>query len=160
MGVFPDAVLNGSKIDLFNLYREVVRRGGFGLGLSLNWKGNIWPTLRNFTAQNKQTAIGHALKRLYQKFLLAYEESHPEDVKSDRCVICGGSEEQAQEFVQCQACFNWTHLACDRRPNLGNPKDYTKEHGKAYSCPGCSENARQAQEAIAAMTAQAQAKKA
>lgn len=27
---FPDAILNGRKLDLFNLYREVVRRGGYG----------------------------------------------------------------------------------------------------------------------------------
>lgn len=26
---FPDAVLNGSRLDLFGLYREVVTRGGF-----------------------------------------------------------------------------------------------------------------------------------
>jgi ARID/BRIGHT DNA binding domain len=26
---FPDAVLNGTKLDLFHLYKEVVSRGGF-----------------------------------------------------------------------------------------------------------------------------------
>jgi hypothetical protein len=26
---FPDAILNGSRLDLFNLYREVTSRGGF-----------------------------------------------------------------------------------------------------------------------------------
>ena len=27
---FPDAILNGRRLDLFNLYKEVVRRGGYG----------------------------------------------------------------------------------------------------------------------------------
>lgn len=27
---WPDAVLNGVPLDVFNLYREVVTRGGFG----------------------------------------------------------------------------------------------------------------------------------
>lgn len=26
---FPDAILNGTQLDLFNLYREVTQRGGF-----------------------------------------------------------------------------------------------------------------------------------
>ena len=26
---FPDAILNGRRLDLFNLYKEVVRRGGY-----------------------------------------------------------------------------------------------------------------------------------
>ena len=30
---FPDAILNGRRLDLFNLYKEVVRRGGYGCGV-------------------------------------------------------------------------------------------------------------------------------
>ncbi len=26
---FPDAILNGTRLDLFNLYKEVISRGGF-----------------------------------------------------------------------------------------------------------------------------------
>ena len=28
--IFPDAILNGRRLDVFNLYKEVTRRGGFG----------------------------------------------------------------------------------------------------------------------------------
>jgi hypothetical protein len=30
---FPDAILNGTRLDLYNLYREVTSRGGFRCGL-------------------------------------------------------------------------------------------------------------------------------
>ncbi|KAK4746855.1 hypothetical protein SAY87_025892 [Trapa incisa] len=35
---FPDVVLNAKRLDLFNLYKEVVSRGGFHVGNGINWK--------------------------------------------------------------------------------------------------------------------------
>lgn len=42
---FPDAQLNGSQLDLFVLYKEVVTRGGFRAGNGINWKGQVGVTL-------------------------------------------------------------------------------------------------------------------
>lgn len=40
-GEFPNSVLNGQALDLFNLYRAVVSRGGFKMGNAINWKGEV-----------------------------------------------------------------------------------------------------------------------
>jgi hypothetical protein len=40
-GEFPNSVLNGNPLDLFNLYRAVVDRGGFKMGNAINWKGEV-----------------------------------------------------------------------------------------------------------------------
>lgn len=42
-GEFPNSVLNGQALDLFNLYRAVVSRGGFKMGNAINWKGEVRP---------------------------------------------------------------------------------------------------------------------
>lgn len=60
------AVLNGSKLDLFSLYREVVARGGFKVGNGINWKGQIFPRMKNYTENNKMTGVGNALKKHYR----------------------------------------------------------------------------------------------
>lgn len=79
------------------------------------------------------------MKVHYKRFLLEYEECHPEDIKSDRCVICGGNEEQGQEFIQCSVCYAWSHFSCDKRGNVGALKEYSKEGGKMYTCAGCAQ---------------------
>ena len=55
------------------LRREVCNRGGYGMGNGINWKGQVFPRMRNYTAQHKMTGVGNALKRHYQMFLLEYE---------------------------------------------------------------------------------------
>lgn len=70
---FPEAVLNGVQLDLFNLYKEVMSRGGFRVGNGINWKGQVFPKMRNWTANHKMTGVGNALKRHYQTYLLEYE---------------------------------------------------------------------------------------
>ncbi|CAH8361983.1 unnamed protein product [Eruca vesicaria subsp. sativa] len=53
---FPDAVLNSKRLDLFNLYREVVvSRGGFHVGNGINWKGQVFSKMRNHTLTNRMT---------------------------------------------------------------------------------------------------------
>ncbi|KAL4613912.1 hypothetical protein ACB092_07G016500 [Castanea dentata] len=52
---FPDAVLNAKRLDLFNLYREVVSRGGFHVGNGINWKGQVFSKMRNHTLTNRMT---------------------------------------------------------------------------------------------------------
>ena len=64
---FPNSVLNGVPLDLFNLYRAVVARGGFRMGNAINWKGEIFTKMANWTADHKMTGVGNALKRHYKK---------------------------------------------------------------------------------------------
>ncbi|KXZ56481.1 hypothetical protein GPECTOR_1g430 [Gonium pectorale] len=135
---FPEAVLNGVPLDLFALYREVVSRGGFRVGNGINWKGQVFPRMRNWTESNKQTGVGNALKRHYQNYLWEYEAAHPEDVTLDRCVLCNGGDGAASDWVACDACENWAHLSCDRRQGLGTFKEYAAVGGRVYVCPACA----------------------
>ncbi|GIL72466.1 hypothetical protein Vretimale_4182 [Volvox reticuliferus] len=135
---FPEAVLNGVSLDLFSLYREVVTRGGFRVGNGINWKGQVFPRMRNWTETNKQTGVGNALKRHYQNYLWEYEVAHPEDVTLDRCVLCNGGDTVSSDWVCCDACENWAHFSCDKRPGIGTFKDFAQGQGRVYVCPSCS----------------------
>ncbi|KAK9800299.1 hypothetical protein WJX73_007633 [Symbiochloris irregularis] len=134
---FPDAILNGRRLDLFKLYKEVVRRGGYGVGNGINWKGQVFPAMRNYTSSNRMTGVGNALKRHYVGYLLDYEQAHPDDVTGDACAICGGSDDIATDWISCDMCESWVHFSCDSRPYLGNFKDYSKGQGQSYTCASC-----------------------
>ncbi|DBA79408.1 hypothetical protein WJX79_002219 [Trebouxia sp. C0005] len=77
---FPEAILNGSQLDLNALYRAVCSRGGYGMGSGVNWAGQVFPRMANFTNTHKMTGVGNALKRHYQALCLDYELAHPEDL--------------------------------------------------------------------------------
>ncbi|GMH03839.1 hypothetical protein Nepgr_005678 [Nepenthes gracilis] len=132
---FPDAVLNSKKLDLYNLYREVVSRGGFHVGNGINWKGQVFSKMQNFTATNKMTGVGNTLKRHYETYLLEYELAH-DDVDGECCLLCHSSA--AGDWVNCGICREWAHFGCDRRQGLGAFKDYAKTDGLEYVCPHCS----------------------
>ena len=77
---------NNTPIDIFGLYREVVRHGGFvdneryddynrWIG-GINFAGQIFPKMANYTPNNRATSIGNQLLSNYRKFLLAYEVAH------------------------------------------------------------------------------------
>ncbi|KAL0354428.1 UNVERIFIED_CONTAM: AT-rich interactive domain-containing protein 4 [Sesamum radiatum] len=117
---FPDAILNAKRLDLFNLYREVVTRGGFHVGNGINWKGQ---------------GVGNTLKRHYETYLLEYELAH-DDVDGECCLLCHSSA--PGDWVNCGLCGEWAHFGCDRRPGLGAFKDYAKTDGLEYICPQCS----------------------
>lgn len=61
--------------------REVVSRGGYKVGNGINWKGQVFPTMRNHTSTHKMTGVGNALKRHYELYLYEYELAHPEDIQ-------------------------------------------------------------------------------
>ncbi|MBA0756912.1 hypothetical protein Gotri_020048 [Gossypium trilobum] len=84
---FPDAILNAKRLDLFNLYREVVSRGGFNVGNGINWKGQVFSKMRNHTLTNRMTGVGNTLKRHYETYLLEYELAH-DDVDGECCLLC------------------------------------------------------------------------
>ncbi|CAG9465332.1 unnamed protein product [Pedinophyceae sp. YPF-701] len=78
---FPDTVLNGQKLDVWTMYREVVAYGGLRAGgNAINWKSRVWPRMHNYTENNKLTGVAKALKQHYKNFLLEYEDCHPEDL--------------------------------------------------------------------------------
>lgn len=137
---FPDAVLNGMTLDLFGLYKEVVTRGGFRVGNGINWKGQVFGRMRNWTANNRQTGVGNSLKKHYANLLWEYEQAHPQDVVVDRCTLCGrGEEAGATDWIACDSCNSWVHFSCDKRPNLGTFDDYANaEQPRSYKCPNCA----------------------
>ncbi|KAJ1268691.1 hypothetical protein BS78_07G154300 [Paspalum vaginatum] len=132
---FPDAVLNSKRLDLYNLYKEVVSRGGFYVGNGINWKGQVFSKMRNHTVTNKMTGVGNTLKRHYETYLLEYELAH-DDVDGECCLICHSSA--LGDWVNCGLCGEWAHFGCDRRQGLGTFKDYAKTDGLEYICPPCS----------------------
>ncbi|MBA0744866.1 hypothetical protein Gogos_007469 [Gossypium gossypioides] len=143
---FPDAILNAKRLDLFNLYREVVSRGGFHVGNGINWKGQVFSKMRNHTLTNRMTGVGNTLKRHYETYLLEYELAH-DDVDGECCLLCHspdtgeflcGNSSAAGDWVNCGVCDEWAHFGCDRRQGLGAFKDYAKTDGLEYVCPHCS----------------------
>ncbi|XP_035820857.1 AT-rich interactive domain-containing protein 4 isoform X2 [Zea mays] len=132
---FPDAVLNSKRLDLYNLYKEVVYRGGFYVGNGINWKGQIFSKMHNHTVTNKMTGVGNTLKRHYETYLLEYELAH-DDIDGECCLICHSGA--LGDWVNCGLCGEWAHLGCDRRKGLSTFKDYSKADGMEYICPQCS----------------------
>ncbi|KAE9615311.1 putative chromatin regulator PHD family [Lupinus albus] len=132
---FPEAILNGKRLDLYNLYKEVVTRGGFHVGNGINWKGQIFSKMCNYTSTNRMTGVGNTLKRHYETYLLEYELAH-DDVDGECCLLCHSSA--AGDWVNCGICGEWAHFGCDRRQGLGAFKDYAKTDGLDYICPHCS----------------------
>ncbi|KAI3684122.1 hypothetical protein L6452_33341 [Arctium lappa] len=131
---FPDVVLNSKPLDLFNLYREVVSRGGFHVGNGINWKGQVFSRMRNHTFTNRMTGVGNTLKRHYENYLLEYELAH-DDVDGECCLLCHSNV--GGDWVKCEVCGEWAHFGCDRRQGLGAFKDYAKTDGLEYVCPQC-----------------------
>jgi len=42
---FPEAILNGTQLDLNALYRAVCSRGGYAMGTGVNWAGQVCDSL-------------------------------------------------------------------------------------------------------------------
>lgn len=137
---FPTANFNGSRLDLYNLYREVVSRGGFNVRQGINWKGQVFPTMRNHTTSNKATAVSAVLKKHYEVYLLDYERAHT-DVASECCTLCHRGTEG--DWVNCGTCQEWAHFQCDQREGLGAFKEYVKIDGREYICSRCEKNRKE-----------------
>lgn len=77
---------NNSPLDVFGLYREVIKRGGFmaneryderGRWIGgINFAGEIFPKMKNYTINNRATSVGNQLLNNYKKFLLSYERAY------------------------------------------------------------------------------------
>lgn len=94
------------------------------MGNLINWKGQIFERLRNYTDGNKATAVGHALKKHYQAFLLEYEAAHPKDVAGDLCIICHRADAEQGDWLACDTCERWSHYSCDARTGLASYQEY------------------------------------
>ncbi|XP_020599092.1 AT-rich interactive domain-containing protein 4-like isoform X2 [Phalaenopsis equestris] len=97
---FPEAVLNAKRLDLYNLYKEVVSRGGFYVGNGINWKGQVFPKMRNHTLTNRMTGVGNTLKRHYETYLLEYELAH-DDVDGECCLLCHRTIQKRMDWNTC-----------------------------------------------------------
>ncbi|KAL3143576.1 hypothetical protein ABBQ38_002373 [Trebouxia sp. C0009 RCD-2024] len=86
---FPEAILNGAQLDLNALYRAVCGRGGFATGIGVNWAGQVFPRMANYTNTHKMTGVGNALKRHYQALCLDYELAHPDDPTKQEASVSG-----------------------------------------------------------------------
>jgi len=60
--------ISGSALDVFGLYSAVCKRGGFDNHMGINWTGQIFKEMGNYTSENRQTGVGSSLKRHYSEF--------------------------------------------------------------------------------------------
>lgn len=63
----------------------------YRMGNGINWKGQIFPKMRNYTPSHKMTGIGNALKTKYQQLLLEYENVRPSGHSLESHCSCTGS---------------------------------------------------------------------
>lgn len=49
------------------------------VGNGINWKGQVFGRMRNWTANNRQTGVGNSLKKHYANFLWEYEQVREAD---------------------------------------------------------------------------------
>jgi hypothetical protein len=80
---YLDVSINGSKLDLFGLYKAVCGNGGYeAASVKLDWERHVFPAMRNWIQSQDypKSAIVNALKMYYQQFLLEYENAHPHDL--------------------------------------------------------------------------------
>jgi len=122
------------------------------VGNGINWKGQVFMRMRNWTANNRQPGVGNSLKKHYANLLWEYEQAHPADVMVDRGTLCGhGEEAGATDWIACDSCNSWVHFGCDRRPGLGTFEDYAEaEQPRSYTCPNCARGASRADAKAAA----------
>lgn len=56
-----------------------------------------------------------------EALLLVYENVHPNDVRTESCMVCGCAESTAvegMEWVCCSRCDGWVHYVCDKRKRV------------------------------------------
>ena len=57
------------------------------MGNGINWKGQVFPKMNNFTAHNRMTGVGNALKRHYKMYLQEYEQVFAQAANA-RLLLC------------------------------------------------------------------------
>ena len=100
--------------DIFGLYRGCCQRGGFHSREHAKQHmsfAEIFLEMNNHTPDHTYTDIGKKLLDAYEKFLLPFENKHPEDLNTDECLVC---ERKDGAMIQCDKCETWTHEGCHR----------------------------------------------
>ena len=100
--------------DIFGLYRGCCQRGGFHSREHAKQHmsfAEIFLEMNNHTPDHTYTDIGKRLLNAYEKFLLPFENKHPEDLNTDECLVC---ERKDGAMIQCDKCETWTHEGCHR----------------------------------------------
>ncbi len=78
--------------------------------------------------------------------MLHAPQSHPSDVVGEKCAICGYAEGAGSDWLQCNSCNAFQHLACDKREGLGTAADFSMDGAKVgagrsggggVGCGGC-----------------------
>ena len=99
---------NNRPLDIFGLYREVVRLGGLianekydegGRWIGgINFAGHIFPKLQNYTKDNRATSVGNQLLSNYRKFLYDYERAwRHRDLAGHKAKQCTDIEMEADD---------------------------------------------------------------
>eukprot|EP00873_Tetraselmis_striata_P012340 jgi/Tetstr1/432604/TSEL_021973.t1 len=147
--------VHGEPLDIFNLYRQACDCGGFDkYADGINWTGQVFPAMKNWKDNHKQTGIGNHLRTQYCKLLLQYERVHQDDLNVDACQICKmGDEDFGAQWLLCTTCEGWFHYHCalkevKQRPKTANAKIYkfsvyeNAKRGVEYTCTGCLHGAQ------------------
>ena len=73
--------MHDRPLDLFALYKNVCRRGGYQVANAIDWRGEVYKSLRKCVDGKEGTPmVANILKLQYQTLLVGYEEAHPADV--------------------------------------------------------------------------------
>jgi hypothetical protein len=110
----------GKPCDVLGLYREVCMHGGYITRESAKRRvkmGYVFAQTHNFYRRHTYTDIGNKLLDLYERFLLPYENEHPEDILVEPCAACGDAPESQSAGVhaskaRCDACAAPYHRRC------------------------------------------------
>lgn len=110
----------GKPCDVLGLYREVCMHGGYITRESAKRRvkmGHVFAQTHNFYRHHTYTDIGNKLLDLYERFLLPYENEHPEDILVEPCAACGDAPESQSAGVyaskaRCDACRATYHRRC------------------------------------------------
>lgn len=105
---------SGKDFDVYGLYRGCCQRGGFHSREHAKRHmsfAEVYREMNNYDVVNTYTDIGKRLLDAYEKYLLAYEGEHPDDINADKCDVC---EREDGAMIQCDHCETWTHEQCHR----------------------------------------------
>ena len=105
---------SGKDFDVYGLYRGCCQRGGFHSREHAKRHmsfAEVYREMNNYDVVNTYTDMWKRLLDAYEKYLLAYEGEHPDDINADKCDVC---EREDVAMIQCDHCETWTHEQCHR----------------------------------------------
>ena len=149
---------SGKDFDVYGLYRGCCQRGGFHSREHAKRHmsfAEVYREMNNYDVVNMYTDIGKRLLDAYEKYLLAYEGEHPEDINADKCDVC---EREDGAMIQCDHCETWTHEQC-HRPRALQRQPIQYPEANAENTAGADEHADSDSDQVNDLAAIAKAKK-